>query len=123
MEKLRVLIVDDAIFMRKVLKGMFEASGLCEVIGEGTNGVEAVELAKTLQPDVITMDIVMPDLDGLSAAKQILEVCPKTKIIIVSSIGNYKVVIDAIDSGVFDYLVKPLNKEDVNKVINKLTNE
>ncbi len=119
MNKKSVLIIDDAMFMRRLLKDMIERDGYCEVVGEGANGYEAINKAKELQPDIITMDIIMPELDGIDAVKEILVVSPMSKIIMISSVGNHKVVNDAIDAGAFDYLVKPLNKEEISRVIRK----
>ena len=122
MNKKTVLVVDDAIFMRVIMKKMIELDGRCQVVGEGDDGFKAIELAQTLQPDIITMDVVMPECDGMSAIKKIMEVSPNTKIIMVSSVGNYKIVSDALEQGVFDYLVKPITKEEISKVIDKIIN-
>lgn len=122
MNKKTVLVVDDAIFMRHIMKKMIELDGRCQIVGEGDNGFKAIELAQTLQPDIITMDIVMPECDGVSAIKGILEVSPNTKIIMVSSVGNYRIVGEAIEQGAFDYLVKPIVKEEISKVIDKIIN-
>lgn len=122
MEKKTVLIVDDAIFMRIIMKKMIDLDGRCQVVGEAVNGYEAIELAKTLQPDIMTMDIVMPECDGVSAIKKILEVSPNTKIIMVSSVGNYKIVQESIEQGAYDYLVKPIIKEEISGIIERIVN-
>ena len=90
-----VLVVDDAMFMRTVLKKMLEEEGL-NVVGEGANGNEAIKLAEQLQPDVITMDITMPERDGISAIEDVLRVSPKTKVIMCSAMGQQAMVVDAI---------------------------
>lgn len=120
MNKKTVLVIDDAIFMRTVLKRMIEETGLCQVVGEGTNGLEAVEKARELQPDIITMDIIMPEYDGLTAVKEIVAISPKSKIIMISSIGNINIVKDAIELGAYDYIVKPIVKEEIEKILNKI---
>jgi len=123
MKKLSVLIIDDSLFMRTILKNLIMQTGYCEIIGEGSTGYEAIEKAKTLQPDIITMDIVMPDLDGVLAVKEIKFSSNQSKIIMITSIGNSKVINDVKNLGVFDYLIKPLNQDDVNKIIAKVIDQ
>ena len=120
MKKLSVLIIDDSLFMRTILKNLIIQTGYCEIIGEGSTGYEAIEMTKTLQPDIITMDIVMPDLDGVKAVKEIKSISSQSKIIMITSIANHKVISDAKNLGVFDYLIKPLNQDDINKIIAKV---
>lgn len=113
-----VLIVDDAMFMRTVLKKMLIEEGL-DVVGEGTNGDEAIKLAEHLQPDVITMDITMPERDGISAIEDVLKVSPKSKIIMCSAMGQQAMVIEAIQSGAKDFIVKPFQADRVLEAVNK----
>ncbi|MDO4764875.1 MAG: response regulator [Eubacteriales bacterium] len=112
----RVLIVDDAVFMRTVLKKMLEEEGM-EVVGEAGNGEEAVAKAKELQPDVVTLDITMPVMDGLEALPKILEVCSGAKIIMCSAMGQQAMVVDAIKAGAKDFVVKPFQKPRVIEAI------
>ncbi|MGE5329504.1 MAG: response regulator [Deltaproteobacteria bacterium] len=120
MEKKTVLIVDDAIFMRMVLKKLFELDGRCEVIGEAQNGLEGIQKAEELQPDIITMDVVMPDLDGVEAVKEIKKLCPETKVVMITSVSNYQMVRKVIEIGAFDYLSKPIDLEDLNVLLEKI---
>lgn len=112
----KVLVVDDAVFMRTVLKKMLEEEGM-EVVGEAGNGEEAVAKAKELQPDVVTLDITMPVMDGLEALPKILEVCSGAKIIMCSAMGQQAMVVDAIKAGAKDFVVKPFQKPRVIEAI------
>ena len=123
MIKKTVLIIDDALFLRTILRRMFEEDGNFEIIGEGTDGFEAIDKARSLQPDIITMDLVMPGLDGLKAVEKIVSISPQSKIIMMSSVGNAKTINEAVKLGVYDYIVKPVTKVDLNRIINKLLNE
>lgn len=108
----KILIVDDAVFMRTVLKKMLEESGF-EVVGEASNGLEAIAKAKELTPDVVTLDITMPEMDGVTALPKILEASPKTKVIMCSAMGQQPMVVDAIKNGAKDFIVKPFQKARV----------
>lgn len=114
----RVLIVDDAAFMRMMLKNILTKSGF-EVAGEAANGNEAVERYKDLLPDLVTMDITMPEMDGLQALKAIKAIDPKAKIIMASAMGQQSMVIEAIQSGAIDFIVKPFNEERVVEAIKR----
>ncbi len=116
MSELRVGIVDDAIFMRTVLKNLLLEENIT-VVGEASNGLEAVELARLEQPDIITLDITMPELDGIGAIPLILEASPKTKIIMVSAMGQQGMVIDAIKKGAKDFITKPFEKSRILQAI------
>ena len=118
MSSTRVLIVDDAIFMRRMLKDIF-ASGEFEVVGEAKDGVEAVEKYKELTPDLVTMDIVMPFKSGIEATKEILVHDADATIVMCSALGQESLVIEAIDAGAADFIVKPFKEEDVRRVIGK----
>ncbi|WP_227395446.1 response regulator [Jeotgalibacillus aurantiacus] len=108
----KVLVVDDAKFMRMTLKNMLSNSDF-EVIGEAENGQDAIEQYKALSPDLVTMDITMPILDGISAAKEILREDPSAKIIMCSAMGQQKMVIEAIEAGAKDFIVKPFDSHRV----------
>ncbi|MGE5474476.1 MAG: response regulator [Ignavibacteriales bacterium] len=120
MSKKSILIVDDAIFMRIILKKLFELDGRCDVIGEATNGNEAIEKASALQPDIITMDIVMPDLNGLEAVKIIREKSPNTKVVMMTSVSNHQMIDKALEAGAYDYLPKPIDDKDVKVLLDKI---
>lgn len=114
----RVLIVDDAAFMRMMIKDILEKNGY-EVVGEASNGLKAVELYKAEKPDVVTMDITMPDMDGIEAVKEIKGFDPAAKIIMCSAMGQQTMVMDAIRSGARDFIVKPFQAERVLEAIRK----
>ncbi|ASW43134.1 response regulator [Clostridium isatidis] len=115
----RVLIVDDASFMRMMIKDILQKNGF-EVVAEGSNGVEAVELYKKERPDIVTMDITMPDMDGIEAVKQIRAFDPNAKIIMCSAMGQQSMVMDAIKSGAKDFIVKPFQADRVLEAIRKV---
>lgn len=112
----KVLIVDDAIFMRTVLRKMLEEEGY-EIVGEAGNGIEAIKMAEECQPDVITLDITMPEMDGVTALPQILAKAPKTKVIMCSAMGQQTMVVEAIKNGASDFIVKPFQKARVVQAI------
>ena len=107
----RVLIAEDETIIRLDLRGLLEKSGF-DVCGEARDGVEAVELAASLEPDVIVMDVKMPRLDGIEAAKRILEKRP-VPIVMLTAFGQEELVARAVDVGVFGYLAKPFREQDV----------
>ncbi|BFT73789.1 response regulator [Paenibacillus sp. P36] len=114
-----ILIVDDAAFMRAMLKDMLLALNYV-VIGEGRNGLEAVQLYKRLKPDLVTLDITMPEMDGIAALKEIKQLDPQAKIIMCSAMGQQKLVVDSIQAGAKDFLVKPFNKDRIADTLEKL---
>lgn len=118
----RVLVVDDAVFMRTVLKRMLVEEGM-EIVGEAGNGQEAIQKAKDLQPEVITLDITMPVMDGLEALTRILEVSPASKVIMCSAMGQQAMVVDAIKAGAKDFVVKPFQKPRVIEAIENALKE
>ncbi|EDS76741.1 response regulator [Clostridium massiliodielmoense] len=115
----RVLIVDDAAFMRMMIKDILEKNGF-EVVGEASNGIKAVELYKSEKPDVVTMDITMPDMDGIEAVKEIKKIDPAAKIIMCSAMGQQTMVMDAIKSGAKDFIVKPFQADRVLEAVKKV---
>lgn len=118
----KVLIVDDAAFMRMLLKDIVTKAGF-EVVGEATNGVEAVEKYKELKPDIVTMDITMPEMNGIEAVKKIKEIDPNAKIIMCSAMGQQAMVIEAIQAGAKDFIVKPFQPARVIEALQKLAKE
>ena len=114
----RVLIVDDAAFMRKML-GDVLAKGGHEVIGEGANGTEAITQYQALRPDIMTLDITMPEKDGLAALREILTLEPGAKIVMCSALGQESKVLEAIKSGAKDFVVKPFQPDRVLDAIGK----
>ena len=113
----KVLIVDDAAFMRMMIKDILEKNDF-EIVGEANNGIVAVDMYKKEKPDVVTMDITMPDMDGIEAVKQIKAFDPNAKIIMCSAMGQQSMVMDAIRAGAKDFIVKPFQAERaIKKVI------
>ena len=108
----KILIVDDAAFMRMMLKDILIKNGF-EVCGEACNGKEAIERYKELNPDLITLDITMPNMDGLEALKEIRNINKDAKVIIFSSIGQQGMVLEAIQNGAIDFIVKPFKSERI----------
>lgn len=118
----RVLIVDDAIFMRNMIRDVFAGSGF-EVVGEASNGLEALEKYKELKPDLTTMDIVMPFKSGIDATREIVKHDPKAVIVMCSALGQESLVMEAIEAGASDFIVKPFKPEDVLSVVKKVLGE
>ena len=119
---LRVLIVDDAAFMRMIVRDIFKENGF-EIAGEAGNGREAVELYAELKPDLVTMDITMPEMDGIEAVKAITESDPDAKIIMVSAMGQQTLIVEALDAGARDFIVKPFQPAKVIEVVKKCLGE
>ncbi|WP_346937741.1 response regulator [uncultured Clostridium sp.] len=115
----RVLIVDDATFMRMMVKDILEKNGY-EIIGEASNGIKAVEIYKAEKPDIVTMDITMPEMDGIEAVKQIKAFDPSAKIVMCSAMGQQSMVMDAIKAGAKDFIVKPFQADRVLEAIKKV---
>ncbi|WP_035289806.1 response regulator [Clostridium sp. KNHs214] len=115
----KVLIVDDAAFMRMMIKDILEKNGF-EVVGEASNGIKAVEIYKAEKPDVVTMDITMPDMDGIEAVKAIKNIDPAAKVIMCSAMGQQTMVMDAIKAGAKDFIVKPFQADRVLEAIKKV---
>ncbi|MCL7748152.1 response regulator [Halalkalibacter alkaliphilus] len=114
-----ILIVDDAAFMRMMIKDILSKNGF-EIAGEAANGAEAVEKFKELSPDLVTMDITMPEMDGIQALKNIKQIDSGAKVIMCSAMGQQSMVIDAIQSGAKDFIVKPFQADRVLEAIKKV---
>lgn len=121
-----VLIVDDSMFMRNIIKDILRKHNI-EVAGEATNGIEAVDKYKKLLPDIVTMDLTMPDMKGIDAIKLIIEEYPDAKIIVCSSMGQKYYIKDAIDVGARGFVIKPFDEDDllreINEVMHKVTDK
>jgi two-component system chemotaxis response regulator CheY len=115
----RILIVDDAKFMRLTLNNILKKAQH-EVVAEADNGHKAVKLYRELEPDLVTMDITMPEMDGIEAVKQIKSEFPDAKIIMCSAMGQQKMVVEAIEAGAKDFLVKPFDEHRVIDAINRV---
>ena len=113
----KVLVVDDALFMRSMIKDILKNSGKYDIVGEATNGQEAVDRFKELLPDIVTMDIVMPIKDGIEATREILQHDPKARVVMCSALGQEPLVIESIAAGAKDFIVKPFTPEKVIQVM------
>lgn len=111
MEK-TVLIADDATFMRMMIKDILIQAGFT-VVGEAATGKKAVELYDKEKPTFVTMDITMPEMDGITAIKEILKIDPKARILVCSAMGQRELVVEALEAGALDFLIKPFKAESV----------
>ncbi|MFB5631287.1 MAG: response regulator [Nitrosopumilaceae archaeon] len=116
----RILVVDDASFMRSVLKDIIKSNGLASEIFEAGDGIEGVKAFQKIKPDLVTMDVNMPRADGIQALRAILKIDPKAKVIMITSVEEKHIVQDAIKLGARDYVVKPFDRSNVPLVINKV---
>lgn len=114
----RILITDDALFMRVTLRNILTKSGY-EIAGEANNGLESVELYQRILPDLVTMDITMPEMDGISAVRQIRQFDPNAKIIMCTAMGQKNMVMEAVAAGARDFVVKPFQPEKVLESVRK----
>ena len=114
----RVLVVDDANFMRMIVKDTLTPRGF-QICGEATNGAEAVAKYQQLKPDLVTMDITMKVKDGLEAAREILAADPNARIVMVTALGQEKMLVDSFKIGVKDFVVKPFEPERLISAVNK----
>ena len=115
----RVLIVDDAAFMRMMIKDILSKNGY-EVAGEAENGLKAVEKYKELMPDLVLMDITMPEMNGIEAVKNIKALDPGAKIVMCSAMGQQAMVIESIQAGARDFIVKPFQADRVLEAVRKV---
>lgn len=120
--KSRVLVVDDAIFMRKMVSEILEENGM-EIVGEADTGSSAVERYNELKPDLVTMDIIMPEMNGIDAVRQIMAADSNAKIVMCSALGQQALVQEALAAGAKDFLIKPFNPSRVIEVITKVLNQ
>jgi len=115
----KILIVDDAAFMRMMIKDILSKNGY-EVVGDAENGARAVEKYKDLTPDLVIMDITMPEVDGITAVKEIKKINGEAKIIMCSAMGQQAMVIESIQAGARDFIVKPFQAERVVEAVKKV---
>ena len=114
----KILVVDDAAFMRLTIKTMLEKNGF-EVVGEAENGRKAIEMYKMLKPDIVTMDITMPDMGGVEALTEIIKFDPKATILMLSAMGQEGIVKDAVIKGAKGFIIKPFKEEYLLKALSK----
>nr|WP_180319774.1 response regulator [Cytobacillus firmus] len=115
----RILIVDDAKFMRVTLSSILKKDNH-EIVGEGENGKEAVDLFVNLKPDLVMMDITMPEMSGLEAVREIKRDNPHAKVIMCSAMGQQKVVVESIEAGAKDFIIKPFDEGRVLEAVNRV---
>jgi len=115
----QVLITDDTAFMRMTLKNILEKNGY-QVVGEAEDGQVAVDKYLELRPDLVTMDITMPRMDGITAIKKIIEADPEAKIVVCSAMGQKALVIEALSAGAKDFIVKPFQAERIINAVQKV---
>jgi two-component system chemotaxis response regulator CheY len=117
--KARVLVVDDAVFMRRMLANILEEGGH-EVVAEAVNGKESLEQYQKTKPDIVTMDIIMPEMGGIDAVKEIVKRDKNAKVLIVSAMGQQQLVVEAIQAGAKDFIVKPFEASRVLSAVERL---
>lgn len=120
--KKKILVVDDAPIMRLIIKDTLMTSGY-DVVGEAANGKEAVEKYEELMPDLVTMDIIMPEMDGVQALKLIREAHSDAKIIVISAIDQRESLMEAIKAGASDYIIKPFEPDRVISAVDDIFKE
>jgi two-component system chemotaxis response regulator CheY len=116
----KILVVDDASFMRTVLKDIIRGNGLASEVIEAGDGVEGVKAYQTQKPDLVTMDVNMPKADGIQALRAIMKIDPAAKVVMVTSVEQKQIVQDAMKLGARDYIVKPFDRSNVGLVLNKV---
>ena len=117
---LRVLVADDAAFMRQMIREIIEPEGF-EVVGEASDGVEVVESYHELEPDLVMMDIVMPKCSGIDAVKEIVAKAPAARIVMCSALGQESLVMEALQAGAQDFIVKPFKPDAVLATLKKVS--
>ena len=118
----KILIVDDSLFMRQMLKNILPKDKF-EIVGEASTGKEAIKKYKELDPDIITMDITMPDMDGISAVREIKEINKDAKVIMCSAMGQKPMIKEALEAGALDFIIKPFDKEKAIKIIESIASK
>jgi two-component system, chemotaxis family, chemotaxis protein CheY len=116
----RLLIADDALIIRRIIKDMATSAGW-EVVGEASNGQEAIERYQELHPDAVTLDLVMPEHDGLHALHGIMELDPEAKVLVVSALEQRGVLKDAIRAGAADFVAKPFDKQGLQATLEQIS--
>ena len=114
-----VLICDDAIFMRTMVGDILQQAGF-EIVGEAETGVQAVEKYRQLRPDLVTMDIVMPDMGGIDAVREITKFDPQAKVLMCCAMGQQALVVEAIQAGAKDFVVKPFQPSRVLEAVQRV---
>jgi two-component system, chemotaxis family, chemotaxis protein CheY len=114
-----VLICDDAIFMRTMVSDILQQAGF-EVVGEAESGLQAIEKYRALRPDLVTMDIVMPDMGGIDAVREITKLDPQARVLMCSAMGQQALVVEALQAGAKDFVVKPFQPSRVLEAVERI---
>jgi two-component system chemotaxis response regulator CheY len=114
----KILVVDDAQFMRMMLKNILSGAGY-DIVGEGENGVQAIEKYKDLKPDLVVMDMIMPEMGGIDAVREIVKLDPGARVLMCSAMGQQALVVEAIQVGARDFIVKPFQPAGVLEAVAK----
>lgn len=117
--KKRLLIVDDSSVMRRTIEKNLADYDL-EIIGQASNGMEAVEMVKSALPDVVTLDITMPEMDGIACLEEIMKIKPDTKVMIITALADKLTGLTALDKGARGFMYKPVNADDLARAFDKL---
>lgn len=117
----KIMIVDDAMFMRLMLRNIIVEMGF--EVCEATNGLEAIQLYHEQQPDIVTMDITMPDMDGYTAATEIIKLYPDARIIMCTAVGQQRMILNSIMAGAKDFITKPFDKKRVMDSLTAVLNK
>ena len=117
--KKKVLIVDDATFIRNKIRKVIEKIDNVEVVGEASNGDDAITLYKELRPDLVTMDLIMPKSDGIKAIEEIMKFDKEAQIVVISALGQELTITDALNKGAREYIKKPFKEEDIYRRIER----
>ena len=120
MKKQKILLIDDSSFIRNILKKILNKAGYYNII-EASNGKEGIKQYKNNHPDIITMDVTMPEMDGITATKEILKIDKTANIIICSAMGQKSFIYEAIEAGAKDYIIKPFESEQIINIINRFS--
>ena len=115
----RLLVVDDALFMRRLIGGIAVEAGW-EVVGEAGDGAEGVALYDRLRPDLVTMDLVMPNMGGIEALQKIRALDPAARVVVITAVDQKQSLMDSIHHGAVDFIVKPFDRDRVVGLLNKL---
>ncbi len=115
----KILVVDDSRTSRKILRGLLESAGH-EVVGEATNGLEGYDMYSNLKPDIVTLDITMPVLDGIEALKKIKGDFPDAKVVMVTAAGQKSKMVEAVQNGASEFVSKPFEPDGLKAIISKI---
>lgn len=118
---MKILIADDSMMVRRILEKFAQKLNL-EIVGTAGNGKEAVKLFGELKPDLVSLDITMPEMDGLSAMKQILAIKPDAKVVIISAVNSKDMIVQALNDGAKAYVVKPFDESKIVETFNEVIN-